>query len=240
LTKLNWTNGPASRSISQTITGAWTFNNVAGITASSTDDAILRLRSTTSSLPTLNDGLFTIAASGAATVDQLRINNGIGANLVTIASNGYVGIGTTAPEFTLDVNGNINANGDVIIPGGSALNNGGGIKVQLASTFLSLQTVYEDRLVIDDSGLVGIGTTTPTTALELIGSASISKDLLTGGIFQAGGSGIATASYSRFGISSTNHTNYMSSANDLLISGDLLTIGTGSFKTVSASAFWLH
>src|SRR3989344_5323615 len=78
---------------------------------------------------------------------------------------------------------------------------------------------------------LGIGTTSPATKFEVQGTASASY-LLTGNTLQVGG--YASAAYSRFGTSTTGHPNYISSSNDLLISGDLETRGTASFGGVAS------
>src|SRR3989344_5676070 len=72
---------------------------------------------------------------------------------------------------------------------------------------------------------IGIGTSTPTTKLEVQGTASASYGLF--GALQI--AGFTSQSYSRFGIGTTTHTNYISAANDLFISGDLEGRGSISF-----------
>src|SRR3989344_3635013 len=70
---------------------------------------------------------------------------------------------------------------------------------------------------------------------EFQGTASASY-LLTGNTLQVGG--YSSQSYSRFGTGTTSHANYISTTNDLLISGDIEVIGTGSFAYASASAYF--
>ena len=65
---------------------------------------------------------------------------------------------------------------------------------------------------------------------EFQGTASASYGLF--GTLQVGG--FASVSYNRFGISTTGHANYISAADDLLISGDLETRGTVSFGGVAS------
>ena len=93
-------------------------------------------------------------------------------------------------------------------------------------------------MTIAKDGNVGIGTTSPNSRLEIttgrleVGSTASASYLLTGNTLQVGG--YSSTAYSRFGISATGHSNYISSSNDLLISGDLETRGTASFGGVAS------
>ena len=80
-----------------------------------------------------------------------------GSTVVSISSNGWVGVGTVSPVANLDVNGAANVSGQFIAVGtatvqGSAFSVGG------------------STLVVT-GGKVGIGTTTPATTLDVNGSA---------------------------------------------------------------------
>ncbi len=83
----------------------------------------------------------------------------------------------------------------------------------------------------DNSWQFGIGTSSPTTKLEVQGTASASY-LLTGNTIQVGG--YASVAYSRFGTSATGHSNYISASNDVLINGDLEIDGSASFAGVAS------
>lgn len=66
------------------------------------------------------------------------------------------------------------------------------------------------------------------TTFEVGGTASAAFVLVNGAIQVAGTTGAST-SYSRFGTLTTGHANYVTAANDVVISGDLEVRGTGSF-----------
>jgi len=84
------------------------------------------------------------------------------------------------------------------------------------------------NLTINRNGyFIGIGAT-PSTVLEIQGTASASY-LLTGNTLQVGG--FASAAYSRFGVSETGYTNFITTTNDLLISGDLEVNATSQFDS---------
>ncbi len=75
------------------------------LASQSANDAELLLRSVS------DEGLFTLRASGSAGVDKLFITNSTAnTSLLVIASSGRVGIGTTTPSATLDIQGDLQIN----------------------------------------------------------------------------------------------------------------------------------
>ena len=97
---------------------------------------------------------------------------------MTILRNGDVGIGTTSPSVKLDVNG------EVLIASGEFLSWGTSgttaIEGSTVSNKITFRTQSTERMRIDSSGNVGIGTTTfPTTAIGerelLVQGAIVSK-----------------------------------------------------------------
>lgn len=77
-----------------------------------------------------------------------------------------IGIGTTSPSEKLEVIGNVRADvsngGGFMLTGGSA----SGL-VRNNATGVALRTNTTDRLIIDSSGNIGIGTTSPQVKLEI-------------------------------------------------------------------------
>ena len=106
------------------------------------------------------------------------------AEKMRITSGGNVGIGTTVPEYSLDVNGGIrtilgyirgaNSSADINLDGnvGSRVRYGGQ-SVTLDSSNVGFRTSSTERMRITSAGNVGIGTTNPSTNLHIQGTAPI-------------------------------------------------------------------
>jgi len=102
---------------------------------------------------------------------------------------------------------------------------------------VSLFDVNTKFNVLSD-GNVGVGTTTSTTKFEVQGTASASY-FLTQNTIQVGG--LASVAYSRFGTAATTEAHYISTTDDLLISGDFEVDGSASFAGPSSisNAFYV-
>jgi len=113
-----------------------------------------------------------------------------------VLSSGNVGIGTTAPSSILHLNGTLGA-----LSGGLAFGDGDTGLYESADDVFHLQTAGSDRVAIDSSGNVGIGTTSPSQKLEVNGKVQI-DDLTTAGgasaVYSVGGVLTTAVSSGRF------------------------------------------
>jgi hypothetical protein len=101
---------------------------------------------------------------------------------VSILSGGNVGIGTTSPATTLQVNGLISANQGA----GNGYTFVGDLDTSIerpAQNTIILKTTGSERLRVNSSGNVGIGTTSPNYKLEVNGTLGVNR---TDGIIFAG------------------------------------------------------
>ena len=125
----------------------------------------------------------TINASYLGTTQSLTLNSGSaggdiifgprsGAEAMRILNSGNVGIGTTVPSSKLDVNGSITA--AVNFYAGGNLYLGPNASIGSSSGIIAFKPADSEKVRIDSSGNVGIGTTSPSYKLDVNGTLNAS------------------------------------------------------------------
>jgi hypothetical protein len=114
-----------------------------------------------------------VAVTGDTGAVPYKASNGFlsGANeFIYDAGNDFVGIGSTIPKTKLDVLGNVNVSG-VITTGILTATNGTFLNSLKVGNFEISDTTTFFKVI---SGSVGIGTTNPTSTLDVIGNSKVS------------------------------------------------------------------
>jgi hypothetical protein len=128
--------------------------------------------------------VYKVEAVGASTVLRLVTNS---ATRATLDSSGNLGIGTSSPGYKLDVNGAINIAASNFIRSGSnplIASNGSTFNYQYTGTqALHWQNQADNatRMVLQDGGNLGIGTTSPTEKLHVAGALRVTGAQTTAG-----------------------------------------------------------
>jgi len=108
---------------------------------------------------------------------QFRTTPSIAGTLVpamTIQSTGNVGIGTTSPVEKLNVVGNIRTTGSVIVAANEQFQSLGDLYVSAASgSNMYFRDGSSTNMFIENTGKVGIGTTTPGSLLNIKGAGTV-------------------------------------------------------------------
>ncbi|AXT54263.1 hypothetical protein D1815_00360 [Aquimarina sp. AD1] len=134
-----------------------------------------------------------VDVTGATT--PFKIMAGAAEHSLFVAANGNVGIGTNLPTNKLEIVGAIKADSFVgdgsgitgIASGTGGITNAGDTTIAAdndADTVgeIAFQTQNTTRMTISNTGFIGIGTTTPSVALEVVGDAKVDNMTLNGNV----------------------------------------------------------
>jgi hypothetical protein len=196
-----------------------TFSNLVGVNLSSSN-----LISTVATIPNIIHTNMTVNSIMVTSAGLLAtFNSNTLGNIFTTGGN--VGIGTTSPGQTLEVSGGVKISTNVNITNDQQAAyfwNQSGIGPTLAGNSFQVRTGGDTpRLHITQSGNVGIGTTTPGTNLDVVGTGRISTSITTAALYSTN-------------ITSTNAVFTNLSIGTLIgtnISATSLNAGTGVFST---------
>jgi hypothetical protein len=120
-----------------------------------------------------NDGL-----NDTGAIASFETSGGSSTSVLRIGIDGNVGIGTSSPAYTLDVNGVIRSTNDIYITKGSSPFFG-----TSDNQILRIGTNLTERMRIDTSGNIGIGISSPSYKVDISGDINIT----TGSVYRING-----------------------------------------------------
>lgn len=145
---------------------------------------------------------------------SLNITNSVDSSMLFVRDDGNVGIGTTTPSSKLEITGDVKITGMFVLGANKGIWSAGGLLSDAPGGFeigtrndLALKFIigrYESNInamYIDTAGKVGIGTTAPTSKLQVVGlptyadNAAATTGGLTAGAFYHTSTGVLMVVY---------------------------------------------